>query len=318
MPLRRLRALRSFVNKEPNGKKNFPSLIPESISPRHLLTLLALVVCLMALGYWYRAGATGVIIGLFILLAGTAVACAIRTLREAERREAGEKLRGSRYLLQTLVEGTSDAVYVKDLEGQYLLFNTAASRFTGKGPEEVIGKDDTFLFSPEEAKAVMEGDRAVMDSGETRTYEEHVTAAGGEKATFLSTKGPLFVNHGNTTGIFGIARDITDRRRAEDEKEKLQAQLQQAMKMEAADRLAPLHPETKVLFTSGYTDDAIVRHGVLHDDVAFIGKPYSLSVLAKKIREVLTGRARFILPQSGRQCPSPGGEGEKGVIRGRC
>jgi PAS domain S-box-containing protein len=56
---------------------------------------------------------------------------------------------------------------------------------------------------------------------------------------------------------------------------------------ELADRLVSLHPETKVLFTSGYTDDAIVRHGVLHDDVAFIGKPYSLPVLSKKIRQVL-------------------------------
>ncbi|MBI5343555.1 MAG: PAS domain-containing protein [Deltaproteobacteria bacterium] len=191
-------------------------MILESISPRHWLVLIALVVCLMALGYWYRAGAAGVIIVLFILPVGTVAACAFRTLRESERREAEEKLRGSRYLLQTLVEGTSDAIYVKDPEGRYLLFNTAASRFTGKSPEAVIGKDDTFLFPTEEANAVMEGDRAVMDSGETRTYEEHVTTAGGEKATFLSTKGPLFDEHGNTTGLFGIARDITDRKRAEE------------------------------------------------------------------------------------------------------
>jgi DNA-binding NarL/FixJ family response regulator len=56
---------------------------------------------------------------------------------------------------------------------------------------------------------------------------------------------------------------------------------------ELADSLVVLHPETKVLFTSGYTDDAIVHHGVLNDGVAFIGKPYSLSVLAKKVRDVL-------------------------------
>ncbi len=56
---------------------------------------------------------------------------------------------------------------------------------------------------------------------------------------------------------------------------------------EVANLLAALHPETKVLFTSGYTDDAIMRHGVLSDGVDFIGKPYSISALAKKIREVL-------------------------------
>jgi len=56
---------------------------------------------------------------------------------------------------------------------------------------------------------------------------------------------------------------------------------------ELADRLTPIHPETRVLFTSGYTDNAIVHHGVLDEGVSFIGKPYTLSGLAKKVREVL-------------------------------
>jgi YesN/AraC family two-component response regulator len=56
---------------------------------------------------------------------------------------------------------------------------------------------------------------------------------------------------------------------------------------ELANRLTGIHPETKALFTSGYTDNAIVHHGVLEEGVSFIGKPYSPSVLAKKVREVL-------------------------------
>jgi CheY-like chemotaxis protein len=54
-----------------------------------------------------------------------------------------------------------------------------------------------------------------------------------------------------------------------------------------ANRLTRIHPETRVLFTSGYTDDAIVHHGVLDEGVSFIGKPYTLPALAKKVREVL-------------------------------
>jgi PAS domain S-box-containing protein len=54
-----------------------------------------------------------------------------------------------------------------------------------------------------------------------------------------------------------------------------------------AERIVRLHPEAKVLFTSGHTDDAIVRHGVLEEGVAFIGKPYSPAELATKLREVL-------------------------------
>ena len=56
---------------------------------------------------------------------------------------------------------------------------------------------------------------------------------------------------------------------------------------ELANRLTRIHPETRVLFTSGYTDNAIVHHGVLDEGVSFIGKPYSHSALAKKVREVL-------------------------------
>ena len=58
---------------------------------------------------------------------------------------------------------------------------------------------------------------------------------------------------------------------------------------ELATRLAPHRPETKVLFTSGYTDDAIVNHGVLDEGVSFIGKPYTPVALARKVREVLDG-----------------------------
>ena len=56
---------------------------------------------------------------------------------------------------------------------------------------------------------------------------------------------------------------------------------------ELANRLTRTRPETKVLFTSGYTDDAIVHHGVLDEGVSFLGKPYSPSALARKVREVL-------------------------------
>jgi PAS domain S-box-containing protein len=56
---------------------------------------------------------------------------------------------------------------------------------------------------------------------------------------------------------------------------------------ELATRLATLHPRMKVLFTSGYTDDAIFRHGVLDEGTHFIGKPYAGADLTRKVREVL-------------------------------
>jgi len=56
---------------------------------------------------------------------------------------------------------------------------------------------------------------------------------------------------------------------------------------ELIERLTPLRPEMKVLYMSGYTDDAIVRHGLLDERLEFIQKPFTADALARKIRSVL-------------------------------
>jgi two-component system cell cycle sensor histidine kinase/response regulator CckA len=58
---------------------------------------------------------------------------------------------------------------------------------------------------------------------------------------------------------------------------------------ELAERLESFHPEAKVLYMSGYTDHAIVMHGVLAEGVHYIQKPFTVDALAKKVREVLGG-----------------------------
>jgi PAS domain S-box-containing protein len=59
---------------------------------------------------------------------------------------------------------------------------------------------------------------------------------------------------------------------------------------EVAERVAALQPGVRILFLSGYTDDAVVRHGILEAEVAFLHKPFSPAALALKVREVLDGK----------------------------
>ena len=54
-----------------------------------------------------------------------------------------------------------------------------------------------------------------------------------------------------------------------------------------SDRLVQRHPDIKVLFMSGYTDDAVIRHGVLEDEVHFLQKPFSMNDLLSRVRRVL-------------------------------
>ena len=56
---------------------------------------------------------------------------------------------------------------------------------------------------------------------------------------------------------------------------------------ELAERLLLFHPEMKVLYMSGYPDDAIMRHGILGKGANFISKPFSLEALVNKVRDVL-------------------------------
>ena len=55
---------------------------------------------------------------------------------------------------------------------------------------------------------------------------------------------------------------------------------------ELAEALHTLAPKARLLYTSGYTDDAVLRHGIQHADVAFLRKPYTPIKLARKIREL--------------------------------
>jgi len=120
-------------------------------------------------------------------------------------------------LLRGITQGTTDAIFVKDLQGRYLMMNPAGAGFLGRTVDEVIGKDDTELFDDAETgRVIMELDRGVLQSGKMQTFEEGGTAAGVSRI-YLSNKGPLRDASGKVVGLLGICRDITERKLAEEE-----------------------------------------------------------------------------------------------------
>jgi two-component system cell cycle sensor histidine kinase/response regulator CckA len=133
---------------------------------------------------------------------------------ESKRRRAEDELRRTGELLRAVADEVTDAIYVKDRGGKYLLFNKAASRLTERSAAEVLGRDDTAIFDVDSARIVMERDRRVMAAGVAETEEVELTAAGVTR-TYLATKAPFRDERGNIVGVIGISHEITDRKRAE-------------------------------------------------------------------------------------------------------
>jgi two-component system, cell cycle sensor histidine kinase and response regulator CckA len=148
----------------------------------------------------------------------------------AERKRIEATAARTSDLLRAVVDGTPDAIFVKDRGGKYLLLNDAAARFFGKSVAEILGKDDTTIFAPADAQTVMASDRLVMESNQIHVVEDSLLAAGTVR-TFHSTKAPYRDAGGNVIGVIGISRDITDRK-------SLEEQLRHSQKMEAVGRLA--------------------------------------------------------------------------------
>lgn len=131
-----------------------------------------------------------------------------------EKRRAELEIRRSNELLKAVSDGSPDAIYIKDLEGKYLLFNEAAARFVGRKVEEVLGKDDYSIFGPESADLVREIDQRVIASNHASTSEEVLTAAGITR-TYHATKAPYRDGDGRIIGLIGISRDVTERKLTE-------------------------------------------------------------------------------------------------------
>jgi two-component system, cell cycle sensor histidine kinase and response regulator CckA len=124
-------------------------------------------------------------------------------------------VRRSDNLLRAVVDGTADAVFVKDLRGCYRLINRAAAGFVGKPVEDVLGRDDTHLFDAVEAERVMSRDRAILAGNRVVTVEDTLVS-GGVRRTYHTTSTPYRDETGEVIGLIGISRDISERKQAEE------------------------------------------------------------------------------------------------------
>lgn len=121
-------------------------------------------------------------------------------------------LEKSRQLIQSLLDTIQGDAFIKDAKGDYIYVNRAYGNHFGVDPEEVIGKDDYFVFSAETAKMLQENDRRIMASKKPENIEESGMVK-GRSVTFLTNKTAMIDHDGNVLGICGVGFDITNQKK---------------------------------------------------------------------------------------------------------
>jgi diguanylate cyclase (GGDEF)-like protein/PAS domain S-box-containing protein len=122
-----------------------------------------------------------------------------------------------RISLQALIDFVPDYLWVKDRESRFLVVNKALSMCNGrKSTSEVVGQTDFDFHAPEIARQFRADELEVLRSGKTMIdKEEFVVEAAGLTKWLLSTKVPLRDENNEIVGLVGIARDITERKKAD-------------------------------------------------------------------------------------------------------
>jgi PAS domain S-box-containing protein len=139
-----------------------------------------------------------------------------------EHKKAQERLAEQHHLLRSLMDNLPDSIYVKDAAGRYVIDNVAHQRILGAASGDDIRGKTVFDYFPEElAQRYYEDDSGALRSQQPLIHqEEPVTDATGSPRWFAVTKVPLIGADGKATGLVCISRDVTERRRAEEERDR--------------------------------------------------------------------------------------------------
>jgi len=218
-----------------------------------------------------------------------------------DRRKMQEALAYERDLLRSLLDNSPDYIYFKDAQSRFIKCGrTLATRLGFASPDELVGKTDSDVLSEAAARESFEDEQRIMRTGTPLVGKvEHELLMNGAESWVLTTKVPYRDKDGKIIGTFGISKDITDLKRAEQELERLHHRL-----VDASRRAGMAEVATGVLHNVGNVlTSANVSVTVLAEQLERSRLP-SLEKTASLLRSHAADLSRFLTEDPrGRQLP---------------
>jgi PAS domain S-box-containing protein len=149
----------------------------------------------------------------------------------AIRRQTEAALRESEARIRSIIDNSTAMIFLKDLEGRYLMANRWFAKMVHLEPAAIVGKTDVELFGPAQAEAYTENDRKVLEADAPLEFEEELLQDDGPHA-YISIKFPLHDEAGRAYATCGLCTDITERKRAAAEIARKRGELAQARELD--------------------------------------------------------------------------------------
>jgi len=133
-----------------------------------------------------------------------------------EHKQMEIALKKNKEILQSIIDNSTAVIYLKDVQGKYILINSRYEELFNITRKEIVGKTDYDIFPRERADAFLGNDKKVIAAGKPVEFEE-VAPHKDELHTYISLKFPLLTQENDIYGICGISTDITERKQRENE-----------------------------------------------------------------------------------------------------
>ena len=145
-----------------------------------------------------------------------------------EGKDGQTALREQLHFLQTLIDSMPNPIFHKDAQGIYMGCNAAFEKFMGQSKDEIIGKSVYDLWPRDLADIYHNADTELLRQGGVQIYESSLVYADGTRHAVIFNKATFLKSDGSPGGLVGTIVDITDRKRAEQERMQLVAAIEQA------------------------------------------------------------------------------------------